>query len=80
MAVHEEGEVVGSIALLGNDHGVGEQRRGPEVIKEKPQGRHGSCTKRGVKMKRRIVLIDLEKHWLRSKSLKVITHVRMNRR
>ena len=62
VAVHEEGEVVRSIALLGNDHGVRKQRRGPEVIKEKPQGRHGSCTVRGVKMKRRIWLIDLDEH------------------
>jgi hypothetical protein len=32
VAVHEEGEVVRAIALLGDDHGVREQRRGPEVI------------------------------------------------
>ena len=62
VAIHEEGEVVGVIALLRDDHGEREQRRGPEVIKEKPQGRHGSCTERGVKMKKRIVLIDLEGH------------------
>jgi len=55
LAVHEEREVIGAIALLGNDHGVREQRRGPEVIEEKPQGRHGSCPERGVKMKKRIV-------------------------
>lgn len=54
VAVHEEREVVvGVIALLGNDHGEREQGRGPEVIKEKPQGRHGSCTERGVKMKKK---------------------------
>ena len=52
VAVHEEREVVGAITLLGDDHGVREQRRGPEVIKEKPQGRHGSCPERGVKMKK----------------------------
>ena len=51
VAVHEEREVVGAIALLGDDHGVREQRRGPKVIEEKPQGRHGSCPERGVKMK-----------------------------
>ena len=44
VTVHEEGEMVGILRLLGNDHGVREQRRGPEVIKEKPQGRHGSWT------------------------------------
>jgi len=33
VAVHEEGEAVGVIALLGDNHGVREQRRGPEVIK-----------------------------------------------
>ena len=53
LAVHEEGEAVGAVALLGNDHGVREQRRGPEVIKEKPQGGHGSCPERGVKMKKK---------------------------
>jgi len=63
VTVHEEREVFGVIALLGNDHGVREQRRGPKVIKEKPQGRHGSWTERGVKMKNRIVLIDLRGHW-----------------
>lgn len=50
VAAHEEREAVGAVALLGDDHGVGEQRRGPEVIKEKPQGRHGSCPERGVKV------------------------------
>ena len=55
VTVHEEGEAVGAIARLGGDHGVGEQRRGPEVIKEKPQGGHVSCPGRGVKMKERIV-------------------------
>ena len=49
VAVHEEREVVGVLALLGDDHGEGEQRRGPEVIKKKPQGRHGSCPERGVR-------------------------------
>jgi len=55
VAVHEEREVVGAIALLGGDHGVREQRRRPEVIKEKPQGRHGSCGERGVKMKEELL-------------------------
>ena len=55
MAAHEEREVVRVVALLGDDHGVREQGRGPKVIKEEPQGRHGSCTERGVKMKKRIV-------------------------
>ena len=36
VTVHEEGKIFGSIAVLGEDHGVREQRRGPEVIKEKP--------------------------------------------
>ena len=54
VAVHEEGEVVGAIALLGDNHGVREQRRGPEVIKQMPQGRHGSWTVRGVKMKKKV--------------------------
>jgi hypothetical protein len=74
VAVHEEGEVFGVLALLGNDHGVGEQRRGPEVIKEKPQGRHGSCPERGVNMNERIGLMNLEGHWVRSQSVAAITH------
>jgi len=53
VAVHEEREVVGVIALLGNDHGEREPGRGPEVIEEKPQGRHGSCPERGVKMEKK---------------------------
>ena len=80
VAVHEEGEVVGVIALLGDDHGVREQRRGPEVIKEKPQGRHGSWTERGVKMKNRIVLIDLRGTLAQVEISLQLSHMSMNRR